>query len=233
MNNKILEKIRNIYKEGENENFLKEKDFWVSLALDRPISIPIVRLMQRLNLKIHPNIVSLTSLPFVILAAYFFFNGKLLFGAICYFCYFILDGVDGKWARLTGKASKFGARLEYYICILGNLAMYFGLWYSQYYLRGDWLIGGSFIFAHYVIIASLWIFLQKPYYETFFQSVRSYYSFEEEGVGTFFFAPLFNVVDVLFPTLVILQFISFTILFFRQKERPNVKKRIKEKLIRI
>ena len=189
--------------------------------------------MQKWNLNIHPNVITIGSLPFVLSAAYFFFDGQLIVGAICYFVYSRLDGIDGQWARLTGKTSKLGERLDYYIGTFGNLAMYFGLWYSQYYLNGDWLTGGCIIIAHYVIVISIWIFILQPHYGTIFPKVRSYYSAEEEAFGTFFLAPLINIVAILFPVVVILQLISFLILFIRQKERPDAKKRIKEELLKI
>ncbi len=229
----MLNKIRNIYTERPNEHFLKEKDNWVALIFEHPFSMPLIRLMQKLNLKIHPNVITFATLPLILFTAYSFFDSKFLIGAFCYLGYFIVDGVDGKWARLTGKTSKFGERLDhYYVGPLGNLAMYFGLWYSQYYLKGDWLIGGSIIFAHYIIVVLMWKSLQQPYYRTIFQRVRSYYSLNEEGFGTFFFAPLFNVVNILFPVLVTLSLISFIILLIRQKGRPDIKKRIKEDLLK-
>jgi len=228
----MLNKIINIYTERPNEHFLKKEDCWVALIFAHPFSIPLIRLMQKLKLKIHPNVITIAALPLLLLTAYFFFDGKLMIGAFCYLGYFIVDGVDGKWARLTDKTSTLGERLDhYYLGPLGTLAMYFGLWYSQYYLQGEWLIGGSIIFAHYIIVVSILVFLQQPYYRTIFPMVRSYYSPDEEGFGTFFFAPLFNVVTILFPVLVMLQLISFIILLVRQK--AGVKNRIKEGLLKV
>lgn len=229
----MLNKIKNIYTERANERFIGE-DSLVAFLFIIPFAMPIIRLMHKLNLRIHPNIITLASFPVILTTAYFFFDGKLLIGALCYFIYYILDAIDGKWARLTGKTSKFGERLDhYYVGPLGNLAMYFGLWYSQYYLKSDWLIGGSIIIAHYIIMLSIWIFLQQSYYRIIFTRVRAYYSLEEEGFGTFFFAPLFNVVTILFPLLVMLQLISFIILLIKQKERPDVRKRIREEVLKI
>ena len=229
----VLQKLRKVYGQSSGENFLKKNDFLVSMIFDRPVSIPIVRLMQRLNFRVNPSIISLLSLPFALLAGFMFFNNQLIIGAIWYYIYFILDGVDGKWARLTKRTSKIGERLEYYVCVVGNISMYFGLWYSQYYLEGDWFMGGSIVFVHYMVVAAIWIFLQQPYYKTVFPNVCSYYSVEEEGFGTFFFAPMFNIVHILFPILVALQFTSFTILFLAQKSRPNIKSRIRDELLKI
>jgi len=189
--------------------------------------------MQKLRLRVHPNIITLASLLPILLAGYYFFEGKLVMGALLYFGYFLGDVIDGKWARLTGKTSQLGARLDYFVCVFGNMIMFSGLWYSQYYLKGNWIVGGCFILAHYVIVASLDIFIQQQDYKTFLPRVHSYYSPQEEGFGTFFIATLFNIVDVLFPILVMLQFASFILMFFRQKQRPNMKKRIKERLLKI
>jgi hypothetical protein len=112
----MLNRIRNIYTERPNEHFLKEKDNWAPLVFGHPFSIPLLRLMQKLHLKTHPNVITLASFPPILAAAYFFFCDKLLIGAFCYLGYFIVDGLDGKWARLTGRTSEPvlpGRRLDY------------------------------------------------------------------------------------------------------------------------
>jgi len=223
----MLNRIRNIYTERPNEHFLKEKDSWAPLVFGHPFSIPLLRLMQKFHLKVHPNIITFASFFPILAAAYFFFYDKLLIGAFCYLGYFIVDGLDGKWARFTGRTSELGEKLDYYLGALGNLAMYIGLWYSQYYLTGNWFTGAGIIVAHYSIVVALGIFIRQPHYKTIFPRVRSYYSPEEEGFGTFFVAPLFNVVTILFPLLVLFQFISFLLLLVRQKEKPDVRRGIK------
>jgi phosphatidylglycerophosphate synthase len=223
----MLNRIRNIYTERPNEHFLKGKDNWAPLVFGHPFSIPLLRLMQKLHLKTHPNVITLANFLPILAAAYFFFCDKLLIGAFCYLGYFIVDGLDGKWARLTGRTSELGEKLDSYLGTLGNLAMYIGLWYSQYYLADDWLTGAGIISAHYIVVVAIGIFIRQPHYKTIFPKVRSYYSPQEEGVGTFFVAPLFNVVTILFPLLVLFQFISFVILLVRQKERPDVRRGIK------
>lgn len=228
----MLRRIRNLYAERVDEHFLKKEDSWITFVFDYPFSVPLVRLMQRLNLKVHPNVITFATLPPIALAAYFFFTNNLAAGAFCYLAYFIGDGVDGKWARVTGQTSKLGGRLDYFVGALGILAMYLGLWYSQYYSKGDWLTGGIIIAAHYIIVVCIRMFIKQPYYKTILPRVGSYYSTLEEGVGTFFWAPLFNVVNILFPVLVALQLISFIVLLARDKERPDVGKRVKE-LVRI
>jgi len=67
-----------------------------------------------------------------------------------------------------------------------------------------------------------YVFVGDFRYKTIFPRVFSYYSPFEEAFGTFFFAPLFNKVRLLFPILVALQFISYVILFIKKKEKPDL-----------
>ena len=220
----IIKKIKKVYNQSDNENFLKETDFLVSVLFDRPITVPIVRLLQKSGLKIHPNYISLSSFPFILLAGLFFFNNELIVGAVFYLVYFIIDGIDGKWARLTCQASKLGERLDYFIAIIGGFVAYFGLWHSQFYCNGIPLIGAIIIVGHYVAIAFYGTLLENPFYNTGVPVVGSYYTPEEEAFFTFFIAAIFNVVTVAIPVLVFLQVVSFLTLFIIQRQRPSVGK---------
>ena len=203
-----------------------KREEW-TLKLGRPLGTPLAKGIAKLPIKIHPNVVTVFSLILILIAAFNFFKGWLLLGAIFYYVGYVFDTADGTLARLTNTQSRLGERLDFYCDILGNIFMYFGLWYSQYYLAGNWFTGAGIIVAHYSIVVALGIFIQQPHYKTIFPRVRSYYSPEEEGFGTFFMAPIFNVVTILFPLLVLFQFISFVILLVRQKERPDVRRGIK------
>lgn len=226
----MIEKIKAIYTEQPNENFLK-KGSLTPLLFFFWLDMPLIRLMQTLKLKINPNFITLMGFPLLSLAGYSFFKGKLVIGAFFYYVYFLLDLIDGKWARLIGKTSRLGARLDYYSHVFGNILMYFGILYSQYYLKGNWFIGGSIIFVYYVIVISFSIFIKQLHYKTVFPQVNSYYSFIDEAFGVFFASTLFNIVNILFPILVMLQFIHFIILFIRQKERPDIKEMIIDRLM--
>lgn len=229
---KVKEIIKNIYTEGPNEDFIKKKDSWTVILLGGILSIPLVRLITKIKIKIHPNVITILTIPFALIAAISFAYGKLVLGAIFFFLNFTLDCTDGKLARLTNTTSQFGEKLDYYTDTVNNLAMYFGLWWSQYYLQGQWLLGGGIVFAHYAIMVFGYTFIKDITYKTIFPRVFSYYSPFEEAFGTFFFAPLFNVVRIAFPILVLLQFISYIILLIK-KEKPDleeIKKRIKNML---
>jgi hypothetical protein len=106
--------------------------------------------------------------------------------------------------------------------------MYFGLWYSQFYLYDRWFIGGSLIVAHYLVIAFGYMFIKNRTYKTIFPSICSYYGAADEGILTFFFTPILGIFRLALPILVLLQFISYMILFLRQKEKPDAIKNIKE-----
>lgn len=206
-----------------------------TIKLGRPLGTPLAKGIAKLPIKIHPNYVTLVSLILILIAAYCFFRNLLLFGAIFYYVGYVVDTADGALARLTNTQSRFGERLDFYFDTIGNVFMYFGLWYSQYYLAGNWFLGGSIIAAHYVVIALGYMFLATLMYKTIFKTIGSYYSHADEGIITFCFLPIFaafipGLFPIVFPILVILQFISFVILFIIQKDKPNVKEKIKKTL---
>ena len=111
--------------------------------------------------------------------------------------------------------------------------MYFGLWYSQFYLNDQWFLGGAIIAAHYMVMAFGYVFIKDRTYKTFSPYVCSYYAAADEGILTFLFLPVteffvLGIFRLVLPILVILQLVSYVILFFRQKEKPDVKKNIKK-----
>ena len=108
--------------------------------------------------------------------------------------------------------------------------MYFGLWYSQFYLQDLWLIGGAIIAAHYAIMVFGYVFLTKLTYKTISPKISSYYIHADEGFLTFFIAPLTGIFYLILPILVLLQFVSYLILVFLQKEKTDIKKNIRSML---
>lgn len=214
---KLKLSIESIYSEGEGEHFLNKSEQISLVYIGRIFGIPLARAISNLPFKIHPNIITIFSFLFALFAGFCFFHNLLIFGAVFYLINFILDCTDGILARLTGKTSKIGAKLDYYTDRVGNISMYFGLWWSQYYQNDNWLLGFSIIFAHYVIMLFGNKFIKKLTYKTIFPRVNSYYSSFEEGFGTFFLAPVLGIFPVLFPILVFLEFVSYSILFVKQK----------------
>jgi len=226
----MFEKIKSVYV-GKFSSFIGSHHFLTIVLFILWISVPIVLLLQKLKSRIHPNVITLASFVVGLSASYFFFEDRLFFGAISYFLFLVLDDVDGMWARLTGKTSHLGRMLDYYVGHIGTVSMYFGIWYSQYYTRGEWSIGTFLIAARYVIALCLQVLVESSTYGTILPRVSSYYSSQEEKFGTFFVAPLLGIVRTLLPILISIQLISFLVLFLRQKQRPDPRQRLKERTI--
>jgi phosphatidylglycerophosphate synthase len=218
---------KKLYTKKEDEQYIKKKEEW-AVKIGRIFGTPLAKGIARLPVKIHPNVITLFSLFFALIAAYFFFNNQLIYGAIFFFISYIFDCADGTLARLTNTQSRFGQRLDFYVDLFGNIFMYFGLWYSQFYLYGRWFIGGSLIIAHYLVMVFGYMFIKNRTYKTIFPNICSYYSAADEGILTFFFTPILGIFRLALPILVLLQFISYMILFLRQKEKPDAIKNIKE-----
>lgn len=226
---KIISHVKNAFTEQEGEHLRKKSEPWTVVYCGRVFGIPVAKAFARLH--IHPNTVTIVSIPFTVLAGVCFFYNYLVFGALFYFISYILDCADGSLARLTNTTSEFGEKLDYYTDIVGNIFMYFGLWYSQYYSHGRWFIGGSIIAVHYFTIAFGYIFLTRIYYKTISPKVNSYYTHCDEGFLTFLFAPLTGMYFIfVFPILVLLQVVSYVVLFLTQKEKPDIRKNIRSML---
>jgi len=219
-------KIRHIYYERPGEDFIK-KPHHLTNILDIPLSTPLARLFAKMNA--NPNHITLASIPFAGVSAYCFASNRLILGAIFFYLNVVFDNIDGKVARLTGKTSKFGEKLDYYTDTINNFLMYFGIWYGLYYLTGEWLIGIFIIFCHYAVMIFGYLFIGTFEYKTRFKSIFSYYSPFEEAYITLLFAPLFNIVEIAMPISIVLQFLSYCILTSRKgrKNIKNIKSRFK------
>ncbi|MBD3931396.1 CDP-alcohol phosphatidyltransferase family protein [Streptomyces chumphonensis] len=93
----------------------KQRDAWWTVLLVDPVATPLVRWTAKWT-RLSPNQITWGSLILGLLAAACFAQGDwqwLAAGALVYHCSFILDCMDGKLARLTGRGSEFGAWLDY------------------------------------------------------------------------------------------------------------------------
>jgi CDP-diacylglycerol--glycerol-3-phosphate 3-phosphatidyltransferase len=90
---------------------VKKRDSWLDVLVLEWVSIPLTRALARTFLT--PTQVSIISIAGKIIAAALFWDGQLRYGAAAWIVAVLLDGVDGKLARLTGKVSEQGARLDY------------------------------------------------------------------------------------------------------------------------
>lgn len=208
--------IKSLYFDQVGKNLLKTRESW-SLKIFRIFAIPSAKLLAKTS--IHPNIITVLTIPFAFIAAFFFFKDMLIYGAFFFFISFLLDCTDGALARFTGKTSEFGGKLDRYTDKINNFAMYFGLWYSQYYLTDYAFIGGCIFAMHYLILLFGSLFINSYKYKTISKSVYSYYTPLDEAFLSFMVLPIFGVFFYVFPILIILQFTSHIALFIRQNQK--------------
>ena len=222
-------KIKEIY--TDKEGVLIHTHSWADYVFAQPFSVPLARLLA--HFRVNPNHITLSTIPFAVTAAILFATNHLIFGAIFFFISYILDTSDGMVARLTNRTTELGSRLDNYTDVLNNFCMYVGLWYSQFFLNGEGLLGFFIIFVHYLIVFLGIVLIQDTSYKTVFPKIHSYYSTFEEGVFTFFFLPIFGLVRVGLPIAVGLTVFTHIILIFvRRKNINNIRYRIKKSILR-
>jgi len=93
--------------------YLKETDAWSTVLFADPLGILLAKLLSRTS--IHPNVVTIASLVPALACTYFFWRGdslSLLWGALLFWFAWILDCTDGKLAKMTGKQTEFGTKLD-------------------------------------------------------------------------------------------------------------------------
>ena len=91
----------------------------------RFVSDPLARMLRGLG--VSPNAVTLAGLVLAGGAAYLLSEGRLVAGGVVMLAGASMDMLDGALARLTGKASTFGAFLDSVADRLGEAAVLFGL----------------------------------------------------------------------------------------------------------
>ncbi|MFB7294214.1 CDP-alcohol phosphatidyltransferase family protein [Actinacidiphila glaucinigra] len=117
----------------------KKRDAWWTVFLVDPVATPLVRWTARWT-RVTPNQITWGALVLGLGAAACFAMADwkwLIIGAVLYHVSFILDCMDGKLARLTGKGSEFGAWLDYIfdrIRVVGCAAALMG---GQFYRTDD------------------------------------------------------------------------------------------------
>ena len=201
----------------------------LAVRFGRFFGSPLAEWLAKLPFKINPNIITLSSLIPGFLAGFCFLSNQLLLGVLFFILSFILDCTDGEFARITNQVTDFGKKLDFRVDVIRIGFMYFGLWYSQYYLHGIWFIGGSILFLHYCVMVFGYMFIE---YELLFSSS---FTSHDEGLITFMFLPLFCIFydgafQVGLPILILLQFFSYLSLFIRQKNKPNMLLNVKKSL---
>jgi CDP-diacylglycerol--glycerol-3-phosphate 3-phosphatidyltransferase len=100
----------------------------IPVAIERPFDRgldELVRVVART--KINPNSISILGFVLNLTAALLLFNGMFVLAGILILFAGMLDMTDGKVARLTGKASIYGAIFDATLDRIGELAIYTGI----------------------------------------------------------------------------------------------------------
>ncbi|MDX2565459.1 CDP-alcohol phosphatidyltransferase family protein [Streptomyces sp. TX20-6-3] len=117
----------------------KSRDSWWTVFLVDPIATPLTRWAAKWT-RVTPNQVTWGALFLGVIAAACFSRQNwewLAIGALFYHLSFILDCIDGKLARLTGKTSEIGGWLDYIFDRIRVLTCSITLMGGQYARAGD------------------------------------------------------------------------------------------------
>ena len=139
-------------------------------AVLRYVEIPGARGMRAVGLT--PNAVTLLGFAVCVAGAALTALGWPLYGGIVFLAGGILDLFDGALARLTGRASPFGALLDSVFDRLGEAALFVGM--GLYYLQDDALTPGA-----------LWVSMLAVLLGLAFSQGVSYLRARGEGLGAF------------------------------------------------
>jgi CDP-diacylglycerol--glycerol-3-phosphate 3-phosphatidyltransferase len=91
-----------------------------------------------LSLNIHPNVITVSSLIFALIAFFFYKNGTFWAGAIFLFWCGIFDTFDGEIARRKNMISKLGSFLDSTVDRINEFIIYFGL-YVYYFDKSNYV----------------------------------------------------------------------------------------------
>ena len=138
-------------------------------TLSQYVEVPGARLLRAVGLT--PNAITLAGFAVCVAAAYLVGNGWLLAGGIVFLLGGGLDMFDGALARLTGKASPFGALMDSVFDRLGEAALFVGL--GLYFLQAD--LAADVLRLYVIILLLALIFSQGV----------SYLRARGEGLGAF------------------------------------------------
>jgi len=99
--------------------FLKAQDSWLDVLVLDLVTIPLTRAVARIGV-VSPNAVTWFGLLTRVASVALFFRDEVVGAVVLFGLGLLADGVDGKLARLTGRTSAFGGRLDYF----GDVALY-------------------------------------------------------------------------------------------------------------
>lgn len=115
------------------------------------VELPVARCMERVGLT--PNLVTLIGLLIAVGGAALVAVGEWWIGGVVVLFGGVFDMFDGALARMTGRASKFGALLDSVVDRVSEAVALFGI--LAYYLVSDNDVGAALAYA--AIIGSLMV----------------------------------------------------------------------------
>ncbi|GAA4273213.1 CDP-alcohol phosphatidyltransferase family protein [Aquimarina gracilis] len=118
------------------KNSFHSKEAWVNVLLLKYITVPLVFIMVNYT-RITPNIISILSMGFGVLSAYYYFSSNVLFGGLMYFISYIFDATDGKVARITKTGKPYGAWMDISIDRLNLTLISTAIAYNYFLSEGD------------------------------------------------------------------------------------------------
>jgi CDP-diacylglycerol--glycerol-3-phosphate 3-phosphatidyltransferase len=138
-------------------------------AVLRYVEVPGAKFFRALGLT--PNGITILGFLITVVSAYLVGSGWLLAGGIVFLAGGALDLMDGALARLTGKASPFGALLDSVFDRLSEATLFVGM--AVYALREDLSDDRQVFFITVLLLALI------------FSQVVSYLRARGEGLGVF------------------------------------------------
>jgi CDP-L-myo-inositol myo-inositolphosphotransferase len=154
------------------EHASKEPSDLIAKYLNKPLENKLVLLIA--NTRITPNQVTLIVNAVAYLVTYLFLTGQLLVGAILAFLVGILDGIDGKLARIRGQESKLGL-MEHPFDLLFEFS-----WYIALALYLHWTLESAT-----PLIICLFILLMIAFYRFIYDQFRKSTGMSLDDYGTF------------------------------------------------
>jgi phosphatidylglycerophosphate synthase len=142
--------------------------------LECPLDIVLLRFIDTHldvfhSLGFTPNMVTLLSIAFGCLTAYFVTLRKYSYAALLFLIAYYLDCVDGKLARKFGMQTEFGDALDHF----GDLFKFTIVTYALYANNGRPLGRHQKFYKYILFIMSIFLFLQIGYQETIYNQGES------------------------------------------------------------
>jgi len=207
----------------KNRNILRMPKAWVNVYLIFPLAIPLIKGLAKTKIK--PNSVTLFSGFLALVAAVFFWQGTwvyLIIGAIVFYLSSVLDQVDGNFARIVKKDTKFGASFDGLTDTMRKVVCFIPLLYSQFYMRGGFkllVLGIGLVFLHYGMHIIFNLLKYRKFELTKFGQRRlaegvspQLFSKSEEQFLIFIIGPIFNqVIPIFIISSVLFLFLTLSI----------------------